>query len=303
MLEKINRFFSNPAIAMIKIHRYLDLKWMPDRMFLNLYYKAVFGKNLNLKNPTTFNEKLQWLKLYDRRPEYMTMVDKYAAKQYVADKIGSEHIIPTLGIWNHFDDIDFEKLPNQFVLKCTHDSGGLVICKDKSKLDLKEARKKIEDCLKRNYFWQAREWPYKDIKPRILGEIYMEDESGKELKDYKVFNFSGVPKLIQVDFDRFVGHKRNLYSPAWELIDAEIGYPSDKMHEIARPERLEEMLEMAKKLSIGMPYIRTDFYSIHDHIYFGELTLYHAGGFAQFKPEEFGEKLGNWIYINDVRGG
>lgn len=303
MLEKINKFFMNPATAIVKIHRHWDLKWMPDSMFLNLYYKAIFGEDLNLKNPITFNEKLQWLKLYDRRSEYTIMADKYAVKQYVADKIGSEYIIPTLGVWNHFDDIDFEKLPNQFVLKCTHDSGGLVICRDKSKLDLKAARKKIETCLKRNYFWQAREWPYKHIKPQVLAEMYMEDESEKELKDYKVFNFLGEPKLIQVDFDRFVGHKRNLYTPTWKLINAEIGYPSDKTHEIARPEKLEEMLEMASKLSIGMPHIRTDFYSIRDRIYFGELTLYHAGGFAQFKPKEFGEKLGKWICIDEVRGG
>ena len=178
-------------------------KNLSDEKFIKLEYYACIGKKLNLKNPQTFNEKLQWLKLYDHKPEYTTMVDKYLAKKYVADKIGEEYIIPTLGIYDHFDEIDFDALPEQFVLKCTHDSGGLVICRDKSKLDVESAKNKIKKSLKRNYFWSGREWPYKNVKPRIIAEEYMVDESGYELKDYKFFCFRGIPKFLYVACDMF----------------------------------------------------------------------------------------------------
>ena len=172
------------------------LNWMPDKMYIEMLYKVRMGRKLNLDNPQTFNEKLQWLKLYDRKPEYTTMVDKAAVKDYVADKIGSEYIIPTLGVWEHFDDIDFDQLPNQFVLKCNHDSGGLVICKDKASLDMEAAREKIESSLKRNFYYHSREWPYKNVKPCIIAEKYMVDESGTELKDYKFYCFGGDRKSV-----------------------------------------------------------------------------------------------------------
>lgn len=272
---------------------------MSDRAFLEEYYKRKFGRPLNLDDPKSFNEKLQWLKLYDRRPEYTMMVDKYAVKSYVAGKIGEEHIIPTLGVWDHFDEIDFDSLPDQFVLKCTHDSGGIVIVKDKAKLDRAAAREKLERRLKRNYYWIYREWAYKDVKPRIIAEKYMTDESGVELKDYKIFNFHGEPKLIQVDYGRFVDHRRNLYTPDWQYVSAKMNYPTDPSHEIPRPERLDEMLRLAKVLSGGgeIPQVRTDFYSINDKIYFGELTFYHEGGFSTFEPESFGLEMGSWLKL------
>jgi hypothetical protein len=273
------------------------LRFMPDEIYLKLLYKHKTGKKLNLKNPHTFNEKLQWLKLHDRNPLYTTMVDKYEAKKYVANIIGDEYIIPTLGIWDNFDDIDFDKLPKQFVLKCTHDSGGLVICKDKSKLDVDAARKKINRCLKKNYYYHSREWPYKNVKPRIIAEKYMTDESGTELKDYKVFNFNGQPKFIQVDYGRFVEHKRNLYNTDWQYIDAAIKYPSDKTVSIKKPDSLDEMLEFSRRLSQGLPFLRTDFYSIEDKIYFGELTFYHGSGMEQFRPEQFGVDVGLWLKL------
>jgi hypothetical protein len=279
----------------------LVLDNIPDSIYLRMLYKRRLGTKLNLKNPQTFNEKLQWLKLYDRKPEYTTMVDKYAVKKYVADKIGEQYIIPTLGVWDKFEDIDFDKLPNQFVLKCTHDSGGLAICKDKSEFDIKAARKKINKSLKRNYYYSGREWPYKNVPRRIIAEKYMTDESGVELKDYKVFNFDGEPKFIQVDYDRFVEHKRNLYSTDWKYIDAAIQYPTNKKNQINKPECLNEMLDLARKLSVGIPHVRTDFYIVNSKIYFGELTFYHGSGVEKFTPEEFGIEVGSWLKLPDKK--
>lgn len=171
---------------------------MDDETFLKMAYKRKFGKELDLNNPVTFNEKLQWLKLNDQKPEYTEMVDKFLAKKYVASIIGQEHIIPTLGVWSHFDDIDFDELPTQFVLKCTHDSGGLVVCKDKNNLNKKAAKKKIENSMKTNYYKGGREWPYKNVKPQIIAEEYMEDISGNGLTDYKFYCFNGDPKYLYV---------------------------------------------------------------------------------------------------------
>ena len=175
---------------------------LSDKAFLKLLYWARVGKKLNLKNPKSYNEKLQWIKLYDRKPEYTVMVDKYSVREYIKEKIGEDYLIPLLGVWDSFDEIDFDKLPDQFVLKCTHDSGGLVICKDKSKLDIEKARTKINKCLKRNFYKYNREWVYKDVKPRIIAEKFMVDESGTELKDYKFFCFDGEPKAMFIATDR-----------------------------------------------------------------------------------------------------
>lgn len=234
-------------------------KDMNDEEYLKKLFKCHMKRELNLDNPQTFNEKLQWLKLYDRKPEYTTMVDKYAVKKYVADVIGEEYIIPTLGVWNHFDEIDFDKLPNQFVLKCTHDSGGIVICTDKSNLDLKAAKKKIEKCLKRNYYWSSREWPYKNVKPRIIAEKYMSDEGKEELSDYKVLCFNGEPKIVEVHNGRFNGqHTQDCYDEFWNKTDIE-QYDLPKTDEIMpKPAFLEEMLHLSKLLSKDLIHVRVD---------------------------------------------
>ena len=270
---------------------------LPSSIFLKIKYKINTGCSLNLENPKTFNEKLQWLKIHDRNPQYTKLVDKYEVKKIVASLIGEEYIIPTIGVYDKFDDIDFEKLPNEFVIKCTHDSCGLVICKDKKNLDIKEARKKINKCLKTNYYYLGREWPYKNVKPRIIIEKYMTDESNIELKDYKVFNFNGEPKIIQVDYNRFVNHKRNLYDIDWNYIEASFQYPTDFKRKISRPENLNKMLELAKILSKNIPHVRTDFYSIGDKIYFGELTFYSESGFGKFEPDEFNYKFGEYLIL------
>ena len=295
-IKNIVKVICNPDYRAVSLDLH-GVRPLSDEEFLKRKFRCALGYDLDLEHPKTFNEKLQWLKLHDRDPEYTTMVDKYAAKKWVADRIGEEHIIPTLGVWEHFDDIDFDTLPEQFVLKCTHDSGGIVIVKDKSKFDKASAKKKIEKCLKRNFYWSGREWPYKNVPPQIIAEKYMTDESGVELKDYKIFNFDGEPKLIQVDYDRFVEHKRNLYSTDWQYIEAAIQYPTDPNHEISRPKQLEKMLELAGILAEGIPHVRTDFYCIDDRIYFGELTFYHEAGFGKFTPESFDEEMGKWIKL------
>ena len=274
-----------------------NLIHISDKNYLERLYKKRMHKELNLENPKTFNEKLQWLKLYDRKLEYIKMVDKYEAKKYVENLIGKEYIIPTIGIYDKFEDIDFEKLPNQFVIKCTHDSGGIVICKDKNTFNKKEAKKKIQRALKRNYYYSKREWVYKEIKPRIIIEEYMVDESGLELKDYKIFCFNGEPKFIQVDFDRFSTHKRNIYTLDWKLLNFSIEYPSDLNRTINKPINLKKMIQFAKELSKNIPHVRVDFYSINEKIYFGELTFYHGAGYERFKPIEWDKKMGDMIKL------
>ena len=277
-------------------------KYIPDKWYLKRFYKKKIGKSLNLSNPITFNEKLQWLKLYDRRLEYTQMVDKYEAKEYVGRLIGEKYIIPTLGVWEKFDEIDFESLPNQFVLKCTHDSGGLIICKDKQKFDKTLAKEQIEKSLKRNYYWSGREWPYKNIKPRIIAEKFM-DDNGSEPADYKVHNFNGVPRVILVCCDRFKdsGLTQDFYSDTWEHLDVKRPEHPNSIKRIEKPAELEEMLELSKILSKDIPFVRTDFYTINNKVYFGELTFYPASGFSAFEPEEYDTIFGNWIKIPDLR--
>lgn len=272
-------------------------KDMNDEEYLKKLFKCHMKRELNLDNPQTFNEKLQWLKLYDRKPEYTTMVDKYAVKRYVADIIGEEYIIPTLGVWNHFDEIDFDKLPNQFVLKCTHDSGGIVICTDKSNLDLKAAKKKIEKCLRRNYYWSSREWPYKNVKPRIIAEKYMSDEGKEELSDYKVLCFNGEPKIVEVHKGRFNGqHTQDCYDEFWNKTDIE-QHDLPKSNDIMpKPAFLEEMLHLSKLLSKDLIHVRVDWYFTNNRLYFGELTFFDGSGYNLFCGNA-DELLGSWIKL------
>ena len=280
-----------------KTLRYL-LRFVPDEPYLKLCYYLKMHKQLDLKNPQTFNEKMQWLKLHNRKPEYTMMVDKYRVREYIKEKIGGQYLIPLVGgPWKSAEDIDFNALPEQFVLKCNHDSGSVVICKDKAIFDIKAAKKKLNYCLKHNFWCLGREWPYKNVKPCIIAEKYMVDESGSELKDYKVFNFNGNPEIISVDFERFILHKRNLYDTEWKYIEAVIEYPTDPNVQIDRPNTLKEMLHLAELLSKDFPFLRTDFYSIEDKLYFGEMTLFHESGFGRFIPENYEVELGEKIVL------
>lgn len=271
---------------------------LPDKVYLQLMYFKHFHRFIDFKNPKTFNEKLQWLKVYDRKPVYTTMVDKHLAKEYVAKKIGQEYIIPTLAVWEKAEDIDFDALPNQFVLKCNNDSGGIVICKDKSKLDKEAAIQLLSSRLKNNGFWYGREWPYKDVKPCIIAEKYMEDESTGELRDYKFFCFGGQAKCFKIDFDRFVEHHANYFNRELALLDfGEISFPPLLNKELALPKNIELMIELSEKLSGETPFLRTDFYDVDGKVYFGEMTFYPASGFGQFTSCEADIELGKWLKI------
>ena len=283
--------------------KYWDLaNVLSDKTFIKIEYRNRMRKKLNLKTPQTFNEKLQWLKIYDRKPIYTTMVDKYEVKNYVADKIGDEYIIPTLGVWDSFDEIDFDSLPDQFVLKCTHDSGGLVICKDKSKLNKEKAKKKIELSLNRNYYYHGREWAYKDVKPRVIAEKYMEDKNSKDLKDYKFFCFDGKVKAMFIATDRFthgVETKFDFYDTNFEHLPFTNGHPNAECV-IEKPKHFEKMKELAEILSKGIPQIRVDFYEIDDEVYFGELTFFHWSGMVPFVPEKWDYVFGEWIELPTI---
>lgn len=272
---------------------------VPDKLYLSLQYKTIFGETINWKNPTTFNEKLQWLKLNHRKQEYVKLVDKYAVKDYVSHIIGKEYIVPTLGVWDRFEDIDFATLPNQFALKCTHDSGSVVICQDKEKFDLVSARKKLKKGLKRNLFWHGREWPYKFVQPRIIAEKYLQDtENIGGLKDYKFFCFDGRVKCFKVDFDRFVQHRANYYDRNKKLLlFGEEVYPPNFDYHIEMPKNIDKMIELAEQLSKGQPFVRIDFYDVDEKIYFGEITFFPAAGFGRFIPKQWDEILGSWIKI------
>ena len=272
--------------------------YMPDEEFLRKKYKHQLHKDLNLDNPKDFNEKIQWLKLYNRNPEYVQMVDKVSVKDYIADRIGSEHIIPTLGVYDKYEDIDFDSLPDQFVIKCTHDSASTFVCSDKKTFDFKKARKKIKSSLKTNYAMLGREWPYYSVKPRIIIEKFMVDESGTELKDYKFFCFNGKVKCFSVDFNRFTNHRANYYTPDFELLT--LGKklcPPDPDQKLDKPQHLDEMIRIAEQLSAGIPFLRVDLYNINGQIYFGELTLFPASGFSPFVTDEWDRTMGNWLTL------
>ena len=272
--------------------------WIPmsDENYLKRIYKKRMHEELNLENPQTFNEKLQWLKLYNRKPEYVKMVDKYEPKKYVGSIIGEKYIIPTLGIYDKFEDINFDKLPEQFVIKCTHDSGGLVICKNKNELNLKKTKKKINKFLKRNYYYQCREWVYKNIKPRILIEKYMTDKTTTELKDYKIYCFNGKAKIIVVCSDRFTDLKVTYYDENWnEMNVTDVGHKKD--NNIKKPVNFEEMKHLAEILSKEIPFVRVDFYEINGNVYFGEMTFFSAAGYEEFEPNEYNKIFGDWIEL------
>lgn len=280
---------------------------IPDTLWLRYQYRKRIGKKLNLKYPQTFNEKLQWLKLYDRNPKYTKMVDKYEVKKYVASLIGEKYIIPTLGVWDKFNDIDFDLLPEQFVLKCTHDSGGLVIVKDKKNFNKVAARKKISKCLKANYYWHGREWPYKNIKPRIIAEKYMEDGIHKVPEDYKIYCFNSKPKYIVVFHNRFDASKRleeTVYDVNWNFqnISLDEHFAISNIIE-PKPQCLELLLKLATILSTDIAQSRIDFYVIQNNIYFGEITLFTASGWQKMIPEEMDMILGSQLDLKEFRRG
>ena len=296
----VKKYLKKPQLLLYWLGMHGWFHRMPDEAYLKMIYRAHFGRYPDLETPKTYTEKLQWLKLHDRKPEYTGMVDKYEVKQYVAQKLGGEYVIPTLGVWDRFDDIDFDSLPDQFVLKCTHDSGGLVIVKDKSRLDIPAARRKLEQCLKQNYFYTGREWPYKNVKPRILAEAYLSELNG--LNDYKFYCFSGEVKLMLMVQGRGTPHVTGDYFDAdGNWLDLTLGFDRSECCP-ARPESFAEMREIAKVLSAGIPHVRVDLYDVAGKVYFGELTFYDGSGFDKPEPECWDRRLGDMLELS-AQGG
>ena len=300
------RFFKNNKYRFIVLASHGFFDWMNDERYLKLKYRVMLGKELNLDNPKSFNEKLQWLKLNDHNPMYTNMVDKYEVKKIISSIIGSEHIVPTLGAWDRFDDIDFSTFPNQFVLKCTHDSGGLIICKDKSCFNKKQAKKKIEKCLKRNYYYLWREWPYKNVTPRIIAEPYLSGLDNKELVEYKFFCFNGTVKMILVcegDAHGTSGGPQRTNTwldrdfkklPFMSLNPTSVKTP-------VMPPEINDAIALAEKLSNSIPHVRVDTYILNGNVYVGEMTFYHNSGGVGFEPEEWDYRIGEWLELPEVQ--
>lgn len=299
MIKKLLNVVKDPYKLFLYLGEKGFFERMSDEKYLKSKYRAKIKKKLELDNPKSYNEKLQWLKLYDRRPEYTVMVDKYLAKGYVAKIIGEEYIIPTLGAWNTPEEIDFDALPNQFVLKCNHNSGlGMCICTDKSRLDIPGIQKNLQKGLNENFFLKGREWPYKNVLRKIIAEQYITNgPSG--LTDYKVHNFNGVPKFILVCKDRFQsgGVTQDYFSTTWERMEIKRPNIQPSQEPTPFPEELDEMLELAAKLSQGIPFLRTDFYIVDHQIYFSELTFFPASGFSPYEPPEWDDVFGSWLEL------
>lgn len=275
---------------------------IPDKIMLKMQFRLLMDMKLDLEHPKTFNEKLQWLKLYDRNPKTIELVDKYKVREYVELKIGEEYLIPLIGVWNDYESINFDSLPNEFVIKCTHDSGSVVVCEDKNKIDLDKVKDKIKHGLKNNMFWHGREWPYKNVKPRIIVEKFMKDYKTDELRDYKFFCFGGDVKFFKIDYDRFTYHRANYYSKSGELLPfGEKICPPDYSRSIKMPVNLEKMIELAEILSSGYCFMRVDFYEVNNKIYFGELTFFPASGLSAFTDNSWDYEIGSYVKLPQKR--
>ncbi len=299
-INKLVKYFSNKDFRFL-INSGLNLfgaDRVSDEEAVKRMYRYSFGRELDLENPCTYSEKLQWLKLYDRRPEYTALVDKYEVKKIVADMIGEEYIIPTLGVWDSFEQIDFDSLPQQFVLKCTHDSGGLVVCKNKDDLNYNKVKKKLEKCLAHDYFVSHREWPYKNVKRRIIAEVYMEDEQTSELRDYKFFCFDGEVKamFIATDRGRDTETKFDFFDEKFNHLPFINGHPNAENCP-QKPQCFELMKRLAATLSNGIPEVRVDLYEVNGKVYFGEMTFFHWSGLMPFEPEKWDYTFGSWIKL------
>lgn len=296
-------FLRNLASKLYWLFLGATYKCWPDALWLKITYRAKMKRKLNLKNPQSFSEKLAWLKIHDKKKIYTQMVDKYDAKNFVRDRIGDEVIIPTYGVWNDFDEIDFSKLPNKFVLKCTHDSGGIVICRDKDAFDLKRAKVKLDRSLRHNFWWWYREWPYKNVTPRILAEQYMEDETSKKglgLTDYKFYCFNGEPKYLYIScgLENHSTARISFLTMDWQF--APFHRKDYAQYDVLppKPSQFDKMVNIARELSKDMDFLRVDLYQIDNHVYFSELTFYPCAGVMPFEPEDWDYKFGNLLSLH-----
>lgn len=297
LVRRIKHLFTQPKKSLANLIVSTQSLW-PDKLYLSILFWCRMGKKIDWASPQTYSEKLQWLKLYNRDPKYTVMVDKAAVKDYVASIIGKEYIIPTLAIWDKTSEIEWDSLPEKFVLKCTHDSGGVVICKDKNNFDRQNAIQKIDKALKSNYYYLHREWPYINVPRRIIAEQYMEDEFG-ELRDYKWFCFDGEVKALFIATDRSKGDhatRFDFFDENFNHLPFTNGHPNADVQP-EKPKMFEEMKALAAKLSKGIPHVRIDFYEVGTKIYFGEMTFFHWSGFMPYDPEEWDYKFGSWLKL------
>ena len=292
---KIRKGLKNPHIVGEYLLERKLARIIPDRLYLSWLYRLKMGMSLNLKNPTTFNEKLQWLKLHDHNPLYPSLVDKYEVRQFVKDTIGEQYLIPLLGVYNTVDEIEFSTLPGTFVLKPTHTSGDVILCKDKDLLSPELTKQKMNMWLQKRYFWGLREWPYKHINPRIICESMIQTEDGRSPKDYKIFCFQGVPKFAFVASDRGGDTKFDFFDSDWNRQPVKQHYATSS-YDLPKPQQWDEMLRLARNLSKDIPHVRVDFYiDVAGRIFFGELTFFHFSGLEKFEPDSYDTLLGSWI--------
>lgn len=300
----MKEFFKNPKRALIYFMNYRCPSLLPDKVFICQQYKDIMGEELNLKNPTKFTEKLQWMKLYAHNPLYTQMVDKYEVKDFVANWIGKEYVLPIYGVWDSFDQIDFDKLPNQFVLKCNHDSGSYVVCTDKATFDKEKARQVLEPALKKNFFWMFREWPYKNVKRRIIAEQYEPSLGKKESVEYKLTCFDGEVKVITVcsgiPHQAVELRNNDNFSKDWKRQNWYAVYkPTGK--DIKKPAEMDDIVRFSEELSKGIPQVRIDWYVIDGKIYFGEFTFFTWSGYIHFEPKEWNLTMGEWLKLPEEK--
>lgn len=275
------------------------LVFLPDKTFLRIHYFATTGRMIHFKNPKGYNEKLQWIKIYDRHPEHSRLVDKLTVREHIKEVWGEEHLFPLLGYWKSFEEIDFSSLPNQFVLKCNHDSGSTKVIRDKSALtqkDMEQLRKHFRRRLDRDFFYAGREYPYKDLPRYIMAEQLMinADEPHKSIEDYKFYCFNGEPKLMFVVTDRYTDCRIDFFDMDFRHLEIMQSHPNAEKV-IKKPEMFEEMIDIAARLSRGIRQVRIDLYELNGKLYFGEYTFFDGGGFQLFHPEEWEQRLGDWI--------
>ena len=299
IVRHIKGFFNDPEYRICKLLLHLiKLEQIPDRLFLKYQYHYVFGKRLDLKHPKTYNEKLQWLKLYDRRSYYTTLVDKYAVKEWVADKIGAQYIIPTLSVYDNTSQINLKDLPDQFVLKCTHDSGSVVICRDKTSFDWDSGKCCLDAGLHNDFYKKHREWPYKNVPHRIIAEQYIKDIESEDLRDYKLYCMDGECRVVLVVSNRYrkPGPYYDYFDQEFNHLDIKRSHPNNP-HLVEKPQSFDRMKKMASILSQGIPHVRCDFYEANGYLYFGEMTFFPAGGIVPFSPSSVDEEWGHWIRL------
>lgn len=295
MFNKIKRYIKDPlwAFGSDVIHKYPNI--LSDKLYIETLWRMIMGYKLDLKNPKTYNEKLQWLKLYDHNPLYTTLVDKLRVKDYVKNKLGNDFIVPTLCVYKSVDDIDIEKLPERFVLKCNHDSGSVYICKDKSKFDINEVKAKIKKHLSHNFYWDAREWAYKKVKPYAFAECYLEDDNLDDLVTYKFLCFNSEPKLVYSTI-KTDDIWENYYDLDFNILPIHRKWSNSKV-QLMKPSRFDDMIKVARNLSEGIPHVRIDLYEVKGQIYLSEFTFYDWGGLIDFTDNKWNLQLGEWINL------